>query len=315
MRKMLAGLLAGVLLLSGCTAQAAAKSDDTAAVAQQPAENAAVQGGFTENQTLDGADGIIHFSYYLPDGYDSAKTYPLIVAMPGYGEMWFGEDSAGSNLRWNGVQAWTKLSEPVILVSGQLTDWGAKSARQANELAEYMIDHFSVDTARIYAAGYSAGGETMSQAVALRPDLYAAYIHGGSQWDGTYDPVAENRVAVYIFMAENDEYYGSQKARDAYANLHAAYEKAGLTDSEIDQLLQLNIPDNAYFNAKGIYNYHGGGSVVFDDENVLNWVLSQRKSTGKDDNNEKDETTSDGGHSGSAGDRNNSDGPGGRGYL
>ena len=169
MRKMVAGLLAGVLLLSGCTAQAAAKSDDTAAVAQQPAENAAVQGGFTENQTLDGADGIIHFSYYLPDGYDSAKTYPLIVAMPGYGEMWFGEDSAGSNLRWNGVQAWTKLSEPVILVSGQLTDWGAKSARQANELAEYMIDHFSVDTSRVYAAGYSAGGETMSQAVALRP--------------------------------------------------------------------------------------------------------------------------------------------------
>lgn len=315
MRKMLAGLLAGVLLLSSCTAQAAAKSDDTAAVAQQPAENAAVQGGFTENQTLDGADGIIHFSYYLPDGYDSAKTYPLIVAMPGYGEMWFGEDSAGSNLRWNGVQAWTKLSEPVILVSGQLTDWGAKSARQANELAEYMIDHFSVDTSRVYAAGYSAGGETMSQAVALRPDLYAAYIHGGSQWDGTYDSAAENRVAVYIFMAENDEYYGSQKARDAYANLHAAYEKAGLTDSEIDQLLQLNIPDNAYFNAKGIYNYHGGGSVVFDDENVLNWVLAQRKSTGKDDSNEKDEATSDGGHSGSAGDHNNSDGPGGRGYL
>ena len=81
-----------------------------------------------------------------------------------------------------------------------------------------MIDHFSVDTSRVYAAGYSAGGETMSQAVALRPDLYAAYIHGGSQWDGTYDPVAENRVAVYIFMAENDEYYGSQKARDAYAS-------------------------------------------------------------------------------------------------
>ena len=267
MRKILVGLLSAVLLLSSCTAQAAAKSDDTAAVAQQPVENAAVQGGFVENQTLDGADGIIHFSYYLPDGYDSAKTYPLIVAMPGYGEMWFGEDSAGSNLRWNGVQAWTKLSEPMILVSGQLTDWGAKSARQANELAEYMIDHFSVDTSRVYAAGYSAGGETMSQAVALCPDL------------------------------------------------HAAYEKAGLTDSEIDQLLQLNIPDNAYFNAKGIYNYHGGGSVVFDDENVLNWVLSQRKSTGKDDNNEKDETTSDGGHSGSAGDRNNSDGPGGRGYL
>ena len=145
MREMLAGLLVAVLLLSGCTAQAAAKSDDTAAVTQQPAENAAVQGGFVKNQTLDGAEGIIHFSYYLPDGYDSTKTYPLIVTMPGYDRMWFGGDSASSNLSWNSVQAWTKLSEPVILVSGQLTDWSTKSARQANELAEYMISHFSVD--------------------------------------------------------------------------------------------------------------------------------------------------------------------------
>ena len=277
MRKMLAGLLAGVLLLSGCTAQAAAKSDDTAAVAQQPAENAAVQGGFTENQTLDGADGIIHFSYYLPDGYDSAKTYPLIVAMPGYGEMWFGEDSAGSNLRWNGVQAWTKLDTEVIVVSAQLTDWGDTSARQANELAEYMIENFSVDTSRVYAAGYSAGGETMSRAVAMRPDLYAAYIHGGSQWDGAFDTVAENRVAVYIFMAEHDEYYGSQKARDAYAGLHDAYAAEGLTEAEIDALLKLEIPDDAYFNDRGIYNYHGGGSVVFDDTAVLNWILEQSK--------------------------------------
>ena len=277
MRKMLAGLLAGVLLLSGCTAQAAAKSDDTAAVAQQPAENAAVQGGFTENQTLDGADGIIHFSYYLPDGYDSAKTYPLIVAMPGYGEMWFGEDSAGSNLRWNGVQAWTKLSEPVILVSGQLTDWGAKSARQANELAEYMIDHFSVDTSRVYAAGYSAGGETMSQAVAMRPDLYAAYLHGASQWDGGFAPIAENGVAVYIYMAQGDEYYGVQKVRDAYNGLHDGYAAAGLTDEQIDTVLQMQTPDNAFFDAQGLHVYHAAANVVFDDADILNWIVSKHK--------------------------------------
>lgn len=266
-------LLTLTLVLTGCGVQ----TGQTGSTTTPPAQSTTVQTGFTENQTLGGADGTIHFSYYLPDGYDSTKSYPLVVVMPGYDRMWFGEDSAGTNLEWNGVQAWTKLDEPVVLVSGQLTDWHEKSARQANELAAYMIEHFSVDTSRVYAAGYSAGGETMSQAVALRPDLYAAYIHGGSQWDGAYDTVAENHVAVYIFMAENDEYYGSQKARDAYANLHAAYEKTGLSDSQIDQFLQLNIPDNAYFNAKGIYNYHGGGSVVFDDVNVLNWVLSQHK--------------------------------------
>lgn len=52
----------------------------------------------------------------------------------------------------------------------------------------------------------------MSQAVSMRPDLYAAYLHGASQWDGTFEAVAENGVAVYIFMAESDEYYGSGKA-------------------------------------------------------------------------------------------------------
>ena len=51
----------------------------------------------------------------------------------------------------------------------------------------------------------------MSQAVSMRPDLYAAYLHGASQWDGDYAPIAENGTAVYIFMAEHDEYYGSQR--------------------------------------------------------------------------------------------------------
>lgn len=138
-----------------------------------------------------------------------------------------------------------------------------------------------VDKNRVYAAGYSAGGETMSRAVALRPDLYAAYLHGGSQWDGEYQLVAEENVAVYIFMAENDEYYGSEKARTAYNHLHEAYRAIGYTEEQIGEVLQVKIPDNAYFNNKGIYNYHGGGSVVFDDREVLDWILSQEKSSQK----------------------------------
>lgn len=82
----------------------------------------------------------------------------------------------------------------MIVVSAQLTDWGEKSAQQAIELTEYFLGQFAVDPARVYAAGYSAGGETMSRAVSMRPDLYAAYLHGASQWDGDYAPIAENGV-------------------------------------------------------------------------------------------------------------------------
>lgn len=273
MRRLAALCLSAALLpvFAGCGAQNIAP--------QQPEVSASAEKttGLIAEQVLSGADGDIHYSYYLPDSYDGSRRFPMVVVMPGYDRMWFGEDSAGSNLDWSGFAAWTQLDTELIVVSAQLTDWQETSARQAIELTEYFIEHFAVDTNRVYAAGYSAGGETMSRAVSMRPDLYAAYLHGASQWDGSYDPVAENGVAVYIYMAEGDEYYGSDKARSAYENLRAAYEKAGWNGAAIDRVLRLEVPDNAFFNTQGIYNYHGGANVVFDDPENLNWVLSHSK--------------------------------------
>ena len=233
--------------------------------------------GIIAKQILSGNEGEIHYSYYLPENYNENKTYPLMMVMPGYDMMWFGEESSGSNLDWRGFRVWTELPEDMIVVSAQLTDWHEKSARQAVELTEYFIQNFSVDQSRVYAAGYSAGGETMSQAVAMRPDLYAAYLHGASQWDGNYESIAKSGVAVYIFMAENDEYYGSQKARDAYDGLRDAYQSEGWSDEQIDEVLQMEIPDNEYFNSRGIYNYHGGANVLFEDETILEWIIAHKK--------------------------------------
>lgn len=274
------------LLITACSANQSINNSESSNISvSTPAESevpnetekSPEKTGVIAEQILNGNDGEIHYSYYLPEDYDESKTYPLVMTMPGYGMMWFGEDSSGSNLKWNGFRAWTELPEDVIVVSAQLTDWHETSARQAIELTEYFIQNFSVDKSRVYAAGYSAGGETMSQAVSMRPDLYAAYLHGASQWDGDYQSIAQNDVAVYIFMAENDEYYGSAKARSAYDGLQAAYREKGYTDEQIGELLILEIPNNEYFNSRDIYNYHGGGNIVFDDETVLNWILSQRK--------------------------------------
>ena len=256
----------------------------SAELTEEPLESTAsavtsepVQTGLFAEQIFSGADGDIHYSYYLPESYDGSREYPLMVVMPGYDMMWFGESSSGRNINWSGFTAWTKLDTEMIVVSAQLTDWHETSARQAIELTEYFIGNFAVDTSRVYATGYSAGGKTMSRAVSLRPDLYAAYLHGASQWDGSYAPIAENGVAVYIYMAEGDEYYGSAKARSAYENLHGAYEAAGWSDADIDGVLRIETPDNAFFNTQGIYNYHGGANVVFDDADNLNWVISHSK--------------------------------------
>lgn len=206
-----------------------------------------IETGIIAEQVLAGETSEIHYSYYLPKTYDENKQYPLMMIMPGYDMMWFGEDSSGSNISWNGFQAWTKLDEDMIVVSAQLTDWQETSANQAIELTEYFIDNFTVNLKRVYAGGYSAGGETMSQAVSMRPDLYSAYLHGASKWDVDYASVAENKVAVYIFMAAGDEYYGSDEARNAYQNLHDAYVQMGLSEDEIEEVLQVEIPDNWYY--------------------------------------------------------------------
>ena len=237
-----------------------------------------VQTGIIPEQILDGETGEIHYSCYLPENYDESTEYPLMMVMPGYDMMWFGEESSGSNLNWRGFLCWTELPEDMIVVSAQLTDWHETSAKQVIELTEYFLDHFSVDESRVYAAGYSAGGETMSQAVSMRPDLYAAYLHGASQWDGEYTPIAENNVAVYIFMAENDEYYGSERARDAYQGLYDAYESTGWTQDEISAVLQIQTPDNEWFAERNITgNYHGGGNVVFEETSILEWIVSHSK--------------------------------------
>lgn len=262
MKKKSVCLLCGLICAAALAAGACSGGGTVSRSTEEENTGAAVRTGLNAEQILEGEEGEIHYSYYLPDDYDESNTYPLVVVMPGYDMMWFGEESSGSNLNWNGFLAWTELDEDVIVVSAQLTDWGGKSARQAIELTEYFLENFSVNPDRVYAAGYSAGGETMSQAVSMRPDLYAAYLHGASRWDGEYAPIAENGVAVYIFMAESDEYYGSDRARDAYERLYAAYEAAGWTQQQIDGVLQVQIPDDAYFHERGIYgNYHGGGKI------------------------------------------------------
>ena len=175
------------------------------------------------------------------------------------------------------AQAWTEVIGDVIVVSPSLTDWGDRSARQTIELTDYFIHHFAVDPGHIYAAGYSAGGETLSRAIDMRPELFAAYLHSASQWDGEYEAAAKYRIPIYICMAKNDEYYGAQKAQETYENLKSAYEAAGISPADIEELLVLDLKDNRYFGDEFTNQYHGGGQLFAYDKDIINWMISREK--------------------------------------
>ena len=230
------------------------------------------------NNVLAGADGNIHYTYILPAGYDESKTYPMLMTLPGWSNLFNTiETTPLTENRYadGNAAAWTDLGGDFIVVSPSLTDWGEKSARQTIELADYFVENFPVDPKRIYAAGFSAGGETLSRVVDMRPELFAAYLHISSQWDGGFENAASARLPVYIFIAENDEYYGSAQARRAYASLREAYAAEGMTDEEIDGLLVLDVRDDEFFNDLGIYSYHGGGGVAANQQDIILWMLGR----------------------------------------
>lgn len=292
-------LLAGcMILLSGC-----GNTDNASQEASQPAagadgqeevqEGAVGEAGDVRGQTdfvtegteeyrgfiLDNvlhseSEGEIHYNLYVPESYDGSEPYALFFTLPGYEGLYF--QGVGVNLYSEDFGFTAREYIPdMIIAAPQLEDWGETSADQTIALAEYFLANYNIDESRVYAEGYSGGGETMSQVMGKRPELFAAYLQCSSQWDGAYEPVVESRTPVYIVVGESDEYYGSEPSEEAYENLYGLYREAGLSDEEIRELLVLDIKDAEYFESQGMTNQHGGGNLFAADEDIMGWLFSR----------------------------------------
>lgn len=198
--------------------------------------------GFTLDNVLHSeTQGDIHFNLYVPDSYDGEEPCAVFFTLPGYEGLYF--QGVGENL----------YSE------------------------NFGFEAQAYDPDRVYGEGYSGGGETMSQVMGKRPELFAAYLQCSSQWDGDYEPVIESRTPVYFVIGESDEYYGSQPTQEAYDNLYELYRQEGLSDEEINQLLVLDIKDADYFESQGVTVQHGGGNLFAQDEEIMGWLFSKQR--------------------------------------
>lgn len=222
-------------------------------------------------------EGDIHYNVYIPEDYDGTESYALFMTLPGYQGLYF--QGVGQNVMTEEFGFMAREYIPkMIIVAPQLNDWQDTSARQTIALTEYFLDTYNIDRSRVYAEGYSGGGETMSRVMGMRPDLYTAYLQCSSQWDGNYTEVVKARVPVYFAIGEKDEYYGSEPSRNAYNAIHKLYEQEGLSNSEIDRLLVLDIKPTSYFSSEGISNQHGYGGYLFvRDKNIMGWIFGQVK--------------------------------------
>ena len=230
--------------------------------------------GFQMDNILHAPEGDIHYHIYVPETYDGSEPYALFLTLPGYEGLYFqgmGQNLYSENFAFEALN----YNDHMIVAAPQLSDWGETSAEQTIALTEYLLGHYNIDQERVYTEGYSGGGETMSQVMGMRPDLFTAYLQCSSQWDGAYEPVVEARVPVYFVIGESDEYYGSGPSQEAYDSLHELYEQAGLSQAEIDQLLVLDIKDADYFRDGGAPNQHGGGNLFAQDPEIMGWLFKQ----------------------------------------
>lgn len=234
--------------------------------------------GFLLNNVLHSRNlGDIHYNVYIPNHYNQSEPYALYVTVPGYQGLYF--QGIGKNIETEefGFVA-QKYNEKMIVVAPQLEDWQEKSANQIIELIEYFLKHYSIDSSKVYANGYSGGGETMSIVMGKRPDLFAAYLHCASKWDGNYEILIRSETPVYIVIGENDEYYGSQSSKQTYQDLYERYKNKGLSDKQINTLLILDLKATSYFERRGVTHQHESGSQLFaQDKKVMSWLFSQRK--------------------------------------
>lgn len=232
--------------------------------------------GFVMDNVLHSPDdGDIHFHIHIPDSYDSSTPVALFLTLPGYQGLYF--QGVGKNLYTEdfGFEA-QRYDDRMIIVAPQLSDWGETSARQAIALTEYLLDAYAIDATRVFAEGYSGGGETMSRVMGMRPDLFSAYLHCSSRWDGDIPTLIESETPVYLVVGHDDEYYGSEPSETAYHQIHDLYANHGLTEDQIDDLVILDVKDADYFTDQGVTNQHGGGSALFShDPDIMGWLFNR----------------------------------------
>ncbi len=221
--------------------------------------------------------GDIHYCVFIPDEYDGSRACSLYVTLPGYQGLYF--QGAAKNIRTEefGFEA-QNYRDDLIILAPQLEDWGEASARKTIALTEYFLEYYNIDRRQVYISGYSDGGETLSLVLDNRPELYRAALICSSRWDGGYQAVVGAKTSVYFVTGESDEYYGSEPLERAYREIRGLYEAEGLSETEIDNLVVLDIKPAAYFTDRGVTNQHGGGAGMFSrDCEIMGWLFGEHE--------------------------------------
>ena len=173
----------------------------------------------------------LQYQLFVPEGAEQGGSYPLIMFIPD-SRAPGREASYVLTIGWGGV-VWATAEEQakhpcfvmVPVFTETVVDDSFNTSPQidvAVKIIRYLMDTQPIDPARIYTTGQSMGGMTSFHLNVAYPDLFAASLFVGSQWDNSLLSVLEDDSFFYIVSA------GDDKASTGQSGLKAVFDADGV---------------------------------------------------------------------------------------
>ena len=172
----------------------------------------------------------------MPEDYDEAASYPLLQFIPdasvvgreasyvltqGWGGLiWATDEEQAKHPAFVVVPVFTEtVVDDDFNHSGQID--------VAVRLIRSLTETYSIDTDRLYTTGQSMGGMTSFYLNLAYPDLFAASLFVGSQWDTALLDALEGDSFFYVVSAGDPKASAGQAAlMEVFDNDGAAYSHA-----------------------------------------------------------------------------------------
>ena len=169
----------------------------------------------------------LQYQLYVPENYDESQSYPLIQFIPDASVVDRDADYVLTQ-GWGGL-IWATNEEqakhPAFVVVPVFTETivddsfnHSEQIEVAVRLIQSLTEAYSIDTNRLYTTGQSMGGMTSFYLNATYPDLFAASLFVGSQWDNSILNALEDDSFFYIVSA------GDPKASVGQAGLMEVFD-------------------------------------------------------------------------------------------
>ncbi len=290
-----------------------ARGGNSAILSELRASNAPLQAliaetlpHFSQHTYTDPKSGrTLHYNLFVPEGYTPQERYPLVLfiadASTTGGEVTRDLTQGFGGLIWASKAEQDKHPSFVLVPhynEQAVDDTFATSADVplTIDLVRHLLQTYSIDTSRVYKTGQSRGGMMSMHYGITDPDLFAASLYVGCQWDTSRMASFAQQKFTYIVGAGDEKApKGMEALRQVLlgqgAKIAEGRWSARLPESEQSRLAQEVYAQGSNCNyiifdlgtvlPEGMTNTRMEHMMSFDYayriEAVRDWLFAQRK--------------------------------------